>query len=76
MPYTLHRDELIKLLRFLIPQFEVGMVVVNLLSVLPHRRSRFWVRGLRKGVLANSQLSSIPAPLRSFGTGPPALCDV
>jgi site-specific DNA-cytosine methylase len=58
------------------PMFAVDTVVVDLQRFLPQRRTRCWLRGVRKDVLGRSGAGSIPAPLAHFGEGPLALADL
>ena len=54
-----------------LPDWVIDLSRSSLESFLPVRRSRCWLRGMRRDMLPMSQ--SIPAPLTRIGTGPVAL---
>jgi site-specific DNA-cytosine methylase len=69
-------DAVVSRLSSSMPMFAVDTVVVDLQRFLPQRRTRCWLRGVRKDVLGRSGAGSIPAPLAHFGEGPLALADL
>ena len=51
------------------PDWVIDLSFSSLESFIPHKRSRCWLRGLRRDMLPGS-VQSIPAPLACIGVGP------
>lgn len=69
-------DEILGILRKGLPYFVVRWDVSSVTSVLPQRRERIWIRGLRWDVLERAGASEIPRPLPGLPSGRILLADL